>query len=495
MTGYGRYAMAAPSTSWSMPSFNHNYYTQQRVRNYNTDWRDELDGLKESLYDQKKLRKDKQLLGQLHSLVDALQTRNKPPPPPPPPDRFAEILGYLAQQQETMTELVRGVVEERKVAREYMQGQFLAAREYQRPVHPIEEQYRRMQQNPSEFKQMLAELDFNDDETEQFIDPDKKIKFDPDLSPDQKAAIMQQVRANREAQRQREVRRLIKGKRRFRVIGWVVMFPRFLQNSIIHRRTVMRESNIRQMQDSIKVYSEVAHSWIMKAVRMPLVSILNDPNLDLNILGTKPDNANAKFLKVTVRIKGIIQGLMENTTATDMPTPLRMFIDRYIANGSHIPQKVLLAFEKSRLEWDQFGAIRNQTRDKQHMLVCTFLVTKNLVSILMKPKENGMAIRTTKTVQNLRIIASILQFLVLTLFARTGRSGQEAIVDETEIQQRRKGQPLGLRNDDGVSQDLYCLSEFEGMSRVLQPFFEDMRESLRTWCEELVLLCSRTTYA
>jgi hypothetical protein len=162
-------------------------------------------------------------------------------------------------------------------------------------VHPIEEEYRRIQKNPSEFKHIMAELDFNDDETEMYIDPDKQFKFNPDLSPDQKAIIMKQVRANRDAQKHREIKRTITGKRRFRVLGWAVMFPILLQNSVMHRRTVMRESNIKQMQDSIKVYSEVAHSWVMKAARMPIVSVLNDPTLDLNILGTRLDNA--KFLK------------------------------------------------------------------------------------------------------------------------------------------------------------------------------------------------------
>eukprot|EP00359_Climacostomum_virens_P005318 CAMPEP_0204904680 /NCGR_PEP_ID=MMETSP1397-20131031/4993_1 /ASSEMBLY_ACC=CAM_ASM_000891 /TAXON_ID=49980 /ORGANISM="Climacostomum Climacostomum virens, Strain Stock W-24" /LENGTH=495 /DNA_ID=CAMNT_0052073491 /DNA_START=1031 /DNA_END=2518 /DNA_ORIENTATION=+ len=491
MTGYGRHVLAAPATSWSVPVFNPNYYTQQRVKTFNTDWRDELEGVREALYEQKKLRRDKQLLGQLHSLVDTIQARNKPPPPPPPPDRFAEILGYLAKQQETLTELVKGVVEDRKEHREYMQGQFMANREYQRPVNPIEEQYRRVQQNPNEFKQMLAELDFNDDEAEEYIDADKKFRFDPNLTPEQKAAIMQQVRANRDAQRQKEIRRQIRGKRRFRVIGWVVAFPRFLQNSILYRRTVMRESNIKQMEDSIKVYAEVAHSWIMKAVRMPLVSVLNDPNLDLNILGTKPEYGNSKFMKLQVRIKGIIQGLSEHTSNTEMPTPLRMFIDRYTSNGAYIPQKSVTSYERSRMEWDQFGAICNQTREKQHMLACVFIVTRHLVDILMRPKENSLSVRTAKTAQNMRIIASIMQLLVLTLFARTGRSSQEAVVDETDIMERRKGQNLGLRNDDGVSGELYCLSEFEGMAHLLKPFLEEMREELRLWCEDLLRLCSK----
>jgi hypothetical protein len=174
-----------------------------------------------------------------------------------------------------------------------------------------------------------------------------------------------------------------------------------------------------------------------------------------------------------------------------MPAPLRVFIDGYVSNGAHIPIKALVAFEKSRVEWNQHGAICRQDRDKQHMLVCCLFVTKHLVNILMRPKENSLPVRSAKTAQNLVILASLLQLLVLTLFARTGRSAEDAVIDETEILNRKKGKPLGLRNDDGVSQDLYCLAEFEGMAEVLHPFMEEMRESMRVWAEKLLSLCSK----
>jgi hypothetical protein len=497
MNGYGRHVLAAAPVSWSTPVFNPSYYAQPRPKA--NSWRTELEDARELLHAQKRLRKDRALLGQLHSLADVLASRNKPPPPPPPPDRFAEVLGYLAKQQETLTELVRGVVEDRKETRQYMQGQFMAVQHQQQQqyqslhhsqMHPIEEEYRRIQKNPSEFKQIMAELDFNDDETEMYIDADKKFKFNPDLSPDQKAAIMQQVRANREAQRHREIKRTIRGKRRFKVLGWTVMFPILLRNSVMYRRTVMRDSNIKQMQDSIKVYAEVAHSWVMKAARMPIVSVLNDPTLDLNILGTRLDNA--KFLKLQVRIKGLIQGFVECTNSRDMAGPLRLFIDRYVANGASVPPKSLLPYERSRLEWDQFGALVEQNRDRQHMMVCFFFVTRHLIDMLLRPKENSLNARTEQTFHNLKILASIMQHLVLSLFVRTGRSGQEAVVDDSEIMARRQGVTLGLRNDDGVSQGLYNISDFEGSSRLLQPFLEDMREQLRLWAEDLLRLAAKT---
>lgn len=494
MTGYGRHVMAPAVVSWSTPTFNPNYYTAHRTQAYKKSWKDELDSVKEALDDQKKLRRDKNLLAQLHNLVDVLHARNKPPTPPPPPDRFTEILGAMMKQQQTLSELVRGVAEDRKEARQYMQGQFAQANPTQHRsartphVHPLEEQYRRTKESPSEYKQMLAELDFDDDEAENYIDAEKNFRFDPDLTSDQKAAIVKKVRANREALHHKEVRRLIRGKRRFRVIGWTVMFPTLVKNSIHKRKSVKREANIKQMEDSIQVYKEVAHTWVLKAVRMPLVSVLNDPNLDLNIIGGKPDSAN--FLKLQVRIKGIIQGFRESTSATEMPTPLRMFMSRYIANGAYLPKNSLLSFERSRLEWDQFGAICNQAREKQQMLACFFLVTKHLVDILVRPKESGLNIRAAKTATNMKIIASIMQLLVLTLFARTGRASQDIIADETDIMQRKKGQVLSLRNDDGVSQNLIAFSEFQGVSHLLLPFLEDMREEIRSWSEELLRVCS-----
>jgi hypothetical protein len=175
-----------------------------------------------------------------------------------------------------------------------------------------------------------------------------------------------------------------------------------------------------------------------------------------------------------------------------MAGPLRVFTNRYVANGASVPPKSLLPFERSRLEWDQFGALAEQNRDKQHMMVCCFFVTRLFIDMLVRPKENSLSVRTEQTFLNLKILASIMQHLVLSLFIRTGRSGQEAVVDDCEIMARRQGVALGLRNDDGVSQGLYNIADFGGSSRLLQPFLEDMREQMRLWAEDLLRLCAKT---
>lgn len=178
---------------------------------------------------------------------------------------------------------------------------------------------------------------------------------------------------------------------------------------------------------------------------------MNDVNLDLDILGKdqwwsrgKPDAMNAKLLKLQVRIRGIIEGLLEFTNEKDMARPLRLFIDRLTSNGCFIPQSYLLGYEKARLNFDQFGSLCNQSDEKKRMIICFFFITRILVSkFLMKPTELNLPVRqNTKVPNNLRVIASFLQILVLSRFVRTAREPHEAAVDEAQILGRKKGLKL-----------------------------------------------------
>lgn len=79
-------------------------------------------------------------------------------------------------------------------------------------------------------------------------------------------------------------RRKLKGKSKFRAAAFAVLFPIFAYGESLERRGGTRNSNIKGMEDSIQIFTEVAKTWVLKAARSPITSIVNDPHLDLNVL-------------------------------------------------------------------------------------------------------------------------------------------------------------------------------------------------------------------
>ena len=90
------------------------------------------------------------------------------------------------------------------------------------------------------------------------------------------------------------------------------------------------------------------------------------------------------------------------------------------------------------------------------------------------------------------MLASLLQTIVLLAFVRTGRTTQEGIQDELAIKQRRKGEPLSKRNNDGVSDHLYTYQELAFVLQANQDWLESMKELLVLWSEEMIALCRNT---
>lgn len=85
-----------------------------------------------------------------------------------------------------------------------------------------------------------------------------------------------------------------------------------------------------------------------------------------------------------------------------------------------------------------------------------------------------------------------MQAIVLLTFIRTSRTSQEGIQDEIEVKQRRKGDQLSQRNNDGVSQHLFTYQELAFVLQASQGWLETMRELLVQWSEEMIRLCRNT---
>jgi|TARA_B110000285_G_C14661301_1_gene396188 hypothetical protein len=85
----------------------------------------------------------------------------------------------------------------------------------------------------------------------------------------------------------------------------------------------------------LKIYSQVATSWIRKTIRKPLLTIyadtdqklsFDDDALSLTLLD-KEGEREKRFMLLRVRIKGLLTELEINTNVDSMPVPLIIFLN------------------------------------------------------------------------------------------------------------------------------------------------------------------------
>lgn len=358
----------------------------------------ELKDLESEVTTNRRLRDNRRLVTQLNTL-SSLLTPSKPIPAPSPPPQVNQFLQHLQHQQDAFFTLLRDTTSPAiapsppsafppSTYSPYAPKPISRAPTPKPPaLHPIEEQYIRLRDRPGEFKRMWNEVGLG-------LDSSLILENGPYLTQDEKKRILARMKVKL-YQRLKHVKTKI-GK--LRVIGWVVLFPIFAYSSALRRKRKEKISNLRNMEESIHIFREVAKQWVLRAIRVPLYSIVADPDLDLNIVsramapkgeGIEELRPTAKAMKLQVRVKGMIQGLREMTSIQEMPGPLRTFIDQLISEGAFIPPSYLLGFESSRLDKDGFGSLRDQTPLKQEMLVSFFFITRILVKDILLSADGG----------------------------------------------------------------------------------------------------------
>lgn len=356
-------------------------------------------------------RRNRFLLSQMDSIVGLLHQPAPPPAPVPQPyrdDRFDHVLSVIQQQQETVTEMVRSLRDSQvRPEGSFAQPANGLTRQETKDSHersdfrhnrePLEEQYRRVRDNPDQFHKLLAELDFKDDKSEMYINGDSRFLFNAALSKEDKAKILLKLEEEKKARDQDKKRHGLRGIHKLRAIAMAVIFPIYAYTCVMQRKKEAKSKMVKAMEDKIKIYMEGAKSWAMKAIRTPLMSVLGNQELDLNVIGGGQgeqkgklfDRISPKYLKLQVRIRGILESLREHTSVQAMPAPLRIFIENLISEGSYTPRSYFLDFEKSRIERDNFGALKNQTAEKREMLICFFFITRVIVKGILLKSEPG----------------------------------------------------------------------------------------------------------
>lgn len=89
----------------------------------------------------------------------------------------------------------------------------------------------------------------------------------------------------------------------------------------------------------------------------------------------------------------------------------------------------------------------------------------------------------------MKVVASVLQYVVLFTFARTEREPHQAAADLMEIRNRKKGEQLQMANRDGVSEHLFTYQELLYFMNASPGWFETMRDLLLSWTEAAEKVC------
>lgn len=405
MSNYGTRIMS----SYKPPQIQNSSYSHSPIKSQDNikKLKDKVSYLNDEISLRTKQNKEAQIIGGLMSLIGTLSSNQNPPKKPetPPPvptttNQGNPEMGYLLQsfqrQQDMMFQFMLNMNQKKEKSKKKSKKNIIES-------NSIEETYKRIKKDPDGFRNILAELDFNDDGAEEYADKERMLKFSANLSEEEKAKILNQLEKNKIAKPTRGDYKL-KGIRRFRMIGIIVLLPIFLVSNMLEKKAKFYLENTKYMQEQIEVFTEVTQAWVLKAIKTVLISTINDPELDLMLSNkeseVKSQQLNSRIIKLQVRINGIIEGLENITNETHMQQPFRSFFEKYISNKTFIPMNFLTPFEKSRLEFNEFGGLSNQSEDKKRMMICFFVITRTLIGeIFLKPIEAGIPVtKGSKTV-------------------------------------------------------------------------------------------------
>jgi hypothetical protein len=161
----------------------------------------------------------------------------------------------------------------------------------------------------------------------------------------------------------------------FRSAVIAVLYTRHLNNLLMAKRLAEKESAMKDFEAMLRVYFGATRMWLGKVVRAPLLSLLQDSSLDVDIstksglagpnlrgfakkfgtilarraplpvvTGTGQSVASTvdpgKLLKLKVRMRGILQALAKAIDKKEVPSGILDFWKRISSDGVYFPPSV-----------------------------------------------------------------------------------------------------------------------------------------------------------
>ena len=132
---------------------------------------------------------------------------------------------------------------------------------------------------------------------------------------------------------------------------------------------------------TISFYDDLCKSWVIKAVRPTLLSIFNDKKLQMNIIrvSISKKELNSRIIRNQIRVKGIINALIENTELSIIPEPLVLFLHNLSKSNSYLPDNFLPPFHLSRLKLNGEGQLLDMGVEQKALIISYYVISRILI--------------------------------------------------------------------------------------------------------------------
>lgn len=160
-------------------------------------------------------------------------------------------------------------------------------------------------------------------------------------------------------------------------------------------------------------------NWFMESTKNSWVSIFNFENLKIdlseekNVFGKVSGETKEKFIKLEIRLKGIVDQMIENTKENSFNLDIINFLKILTADESYTPLKYFYSFELARLEI-QSGSICNLNFMQGKMLVIFLFFFKIFLKIVIT--EQYSRAKSINVKKNLKMIGSVFYHTIIEHF-------------------------------------------------------------------------------
>lgn len=201
---------------------------------------------------------------------------------------------------------------------------------------------------------------------------------------------------------------LMKGKMLFRSIALVPKFIRRLEILVRNASTAAVLSDQKDVAEFMGLYRDLSKNWLASLVKVPVLSVIKNRTLNLNIEGTKGAKASLSklfsrgsskdakknmLMQCKVRVKGIIDILLSACRVNNdqagagsskgIPRKLCEFFAKYfVSDGIAFPDGYLWLSEENKLEFAKVGTERVTRR-------MVFRDAENALEDSMKSQPDG----------------------------------------------------------------------------------------------------------
>ncbi len=96
-----------------------------------------------------------------------------------------------------------------------------------------------------------------------------------------------------------------------RAIVRVVMVWRRVYKEVVIAKLKERQEKIADLDEAIKLYTDVTKGWLIPAIKKPVLSMVSEPDLNFDFRDPtiNEPTRDQRIMRLKVRIKGIIQDL------------------------------------------------------------------------------------------------------------------------------------------------------------------------------------------